>query len=147
MLPAFFFSFFRLGGCGCVFGGGGDAEEGSQVSQEGVVASLFGLEDGVEFLARLEPSAEGGDGFGGRPVGLLRRGGVAAVGKFEAAVVREAHVRLVLRPDGDDVLHDVELKDVKVFVDGGVEQRLELVGAVFDFELGGLFGGLGLGLV
>jgi hypothetical protein len=48
---------------------------------------------------------------------------------------------LVLRPDGQDVLHDVQLENVKVLVNGCVEEGFELVSAIFDFELGGFFGG------
>lgn len=57
--------------------------------------------------------------------------------------MRESHVRLVVGLDGEDVAHGVELKNVKVLVDGGVEERLELVRADFDLDLAGVVGAEG----
>lgn len=71
-------------------------------------------------------------------------GGGGAV-KVEAFVVPEADPRPVFGGDAEQVLHDVELKDVKVAVDAGAEEGLELVGAIVDLELGGVGGGEGRG--
>jgi hypothetical protein len=49
--------------------------------------------------------------------------------------MRQLHERLVLGLDRHDVLHGVQLENVKVFVNRCVEERLELVRPVFNLQL------------
>ena len=54
--------------------------------------------------------------------------------------MRKAHVGLVIGLDGKDIAHGVKLENVKVLVDGGVEQGFELMRADLDFKFAGFIG-------
>ena len=61
----------------------------------------------------------------------------------EAEVIPDVDVPNVGRGDAQDVAQDVEFKLVKVAIDAGAEERLELVRARLDLRLGqlGIVGG------
>lgn len=60
--------------------------------------------------------------------------------------MRQADPVAVLGPHAEDVAHHVDLEDVKILVDRGEEEGLELVRAGLDFVAVGLLG-VGEGIV